>query len=176
VPDLTEQFAAHPQGQLATLHCWPWHAGRTLLIGDAAHAIVPFHGQGLNCGFEDCLLVDRLLASQPDAAAAFSDFEDQRRINTDAIAIMAIENYQEMRDAVRSPDFERRKQLAYELERRFPGRFIPRYSMVMFHPEIPYADAMQRGIAQERLMDAMLGNDIAADTDRAESLLREAGL
>jgi kynurenine 3-monooxygenase len=176
VPDLTAQFAAHPQGQLATLHCWPWHAGRALLIGDAAHAIVPFHGQGLNCGFEDCLLLVELLTRHTAASAAFREFERQRRMNTDAIAIMAIENYQEMRDTVRAADFERRRQLSSELERRFPGRFIPRYSMVMFHAEIPYADALQRGATQERLLDAMLNGNIGADSDTARALLGEAGL
>jgi len=176
VPDLTAQFAAHPQGQLATLHCWPWHAGRALLIGDAAHAIVPFHGQGLNCGFEDCLLLVELLTRHTDESAAFREFERERRMNTDAIAIMAIENYREMRDTVRAPDFERRRQLSCELERRFPGRFIPRYSMVMFHAGIPYADALQRGATQERLLDAMLSGNIGADSDTARTLLGEAGL
>jgi kynurenine 3-monooxygenase len=176
IPDLAAQFAAHPQGQLATLHCWPWHAGRTLLLGDAAHAIVPFHGQGLNCGFEDCLELDQLLAAQPDAALAFKEFERERRPNTDAIAIMAVENYHEMRDAVRSPDFAARKQLSLELERLFPTRFIPRYSMVMFHPEIGYAEALQRGIAQERVIDALLAQHVAPDSDQARVMLREAGL
>lgn len=176
LPDLAAQFAAHPQGELATLHCWPWHAGNALLIGDAAHAIVPFHGQGLNCGFEDCLILDALLAKQADPAQAFARFEAERRINTDAIAQMALENYQEMRDTVRSPDFERRKQLANELERLHPGRFIPRYSMVMFHPEISYVDALQRGITQERLLDALISQDQPADGDHARQLLIEAGL
>jgi kynurenine 3-monooxygenase len=176
IPDLQQQFSAHPQGQLATLHCWPWQAHGTLLLGDAAHAIVPFHGQGLNCGFEDCVLLDSLLAAQDDAAPAFAAYERERRPNTDAIAIMALENYQEMRDAVRSPDFERRKQLALELERLYPLRFIPRYSMVMFHPEIGYADALQRGITQERLLDVLLAQGIEASSDYARTLLDEAGL
>jgi kynurenine 3-monooxygenase len=176
IPDLDQQFLDHPQGQLATLHCWPWQAHRTLLLGDAAHAIVPFHGQGLNCGFEDCVLLDTLLAKHADAASAFAAFERERRPNTDAIAIMAIENYQEMRDAVRSPDFERRKHLALELERLYPARFIPRYSMVMFHPEIGYADALQRGITQERLLDALLAQGVTAGSDAARALLAEAGL
>ncbi len=176
LPNLAAQFAAHPQSPLATLHCWPWHAGRTLLIGDAAHAIVPFHGQGLNCGFEDCLVLDALLQKHPDVAQAFAHFEAERRINTDAIAQMALENYQEMRDTVRSADFESRKTLANELERLYPQRFIPRYSMVMFHPEIPYVDALQRGIAQERLLDVLLSQNIAADSEAARQLLFEAGL
>jgi kynurenine 3-monooxygenase len=137
------------------------------LISDAAHAIVPFHGQGLNCGFEDCLLLVELLTRHTVAGAAFREFEHQRRMNTDAIAIMAIENYQEMRDTVRAADFERRRQLSSELERRFPGRFIPRYSMVMFHAD-PYADALQRGATQERLLDAMLNGNIAPTATRRD--------
>ena len=176
LPDLAAQFAAHPRGELATLHCWPWHAGNMLLIGDAAHAIVPFHGQGLNCGFEDCLVLDALLANQPDAAQAFARFEAERRINTDAIAQMALENYHEMRDTVRSPDFERRKQLGNALERLYPDRFIPRYSMVMFHPGISYVDALQRGIAQERLLDVLLAQGIDPDSALARQLLFEAAL
>jgi kynurenine 3-monooxygenase len=176
IPDLDEQFALHPQSHLATLHCWPWHAGRTLLIGDAAHAIVPFHGQGLNCGFEDCLLLDTLMAQQADPARAFAQFEADRRLDTDAIAIMALENYQEMRDQVRRPDFVRRRELALTLERLFPGRFIPRYAMVMFHPEISYSDALQRGHTQERLLDAIIAEGLAPESVRAVSLMEEAGL
>jgi kynurenine 3-monooxygenase len=176
IPDLAEQLRTHPQGQLGTLHCFPWHSGKTLLLGDAAHAIVPFHGQGLNCGFEDCLLLDSLLARHSDAACAFAEYENERRRDTDAIAAMALENYVEMRDAVRDPQFEQRKLLVNELERRFPRRFIPRYSMVMFHPEISYSEALHRGQMQERVMDAMLAQGLAAESNAAALLLTDAGL
>jgi kynurenine 3-monooxygenase len=168
VPDLASQFAAHPQGRLATLHCWPWHAGSTLLVGDAAHAIVPFHGQGLNCGFEDCVLLDALLAGTASISGAFSAFERQRLPNADAIAAMAIENYQEMRDSVRNPLFAERKALAERIELMFPQRFIPRYSMVMFHAEISYCEAMRRGALQERLLDGLLATAGAVAPDREE--------
>jgi kynurenine 3-monooxygenase len=179
IPDLAAQFAAHPQSRLGTLYCDRWQVeGRILLLGDAAHAIVPFHGQGLNCGFEDCRLLDRLLSSpsagEPhERAALFLRFERQRRPDTAAIAAMALENYQEMRDAVRSPQFARRQGLAAALERQFPGRFIPRYSMVMFHPEIGYAEAQRRGAAQQRVLDALLADTGATDS---ETLLHQAGL
>jgi kynurenine 3-monooxygenase len=156
VPDLAAQFAVHPQGRIATLHCWPWQAGATLLLGDAAHAIVPFHGQGLNCGFEDCTLLAQLMTSAADLPACFAGFERARRRDTDAIARMAMENYLEMRDTVRDPRFAERKALAERLEREHPGRFIPRYSMVMFHAEIPYAEALRRGALQDQLLDALL--------------------
>ena len=179
IPDLAQQFAAHPQSRLGTLYCDRWQVeGRVLLLGDAAHAIVPFHGQGLNCGFEDCRLLDRLLsgAAQCDArerTAIFLRFERERRPDTAAIAAMALENYQEMRDAVRSPQFARRQALAAALERSFPGRFIPRYSMVMFHPEIAYAEAQRRGAAQQRVLDTLVADP---DSIRIETLLDQAGL
>ena len=176
LPDFEGQYQRNPQGRLATVYCWPWHQQHTLLIGDAAHAIVPFHGQGLNCGFEDCLLLARLLAAGDDAQQACARFERERRPNTDAIAAMALENYEEMRARVLAPDFARRKQLAGDLERRFPQRFIARYAMVMFHPEISYAEAQRRGALQENVLDAVLAAGAGADGAEAARLLDEAGL
>jgi kynurenine 3-monooxygenase len=178
IPDLEQQFAVHPQGRLATLYCERWHAGCVLMLGDAAHAIVPFHGQGLNCGFEDCVLLDELLAVTAAAPLAFAEFERRRRVDTGAIAAMALENYLEMRDGVRDPGFVRRRALAAELERAFPGRFIPRYSMVMFHPEIPYASARRRGALQEWMLDELLAHPPQPGDERsaAEVLLQAAGL
>jgi kynurenine 3-monooxygenase len=185
LPDLSQQFQSHPQSRLGTLYCDRWHISPgVLLIGDAAHAIVPFHGQGLNCGFEDCIVLDRLLAAGGDIDRGFAAFERERRPDTVAIAQMALENYLEMRDGVRSPQFARRKALASELERYFPGRFIPRYSMVTFHPEIPYAEAQRRGVLQERVLDVLsataqpdsTGALSPAALERARTSLDEAGL
>jgi kynurenine 3-monooxygenase len=175
LPDLAAQFAAHPQGQLGTVHCAPWHiGGQLLLLGDAAHAIVPFHGQGMNAALEDCTLVDELLGQQHDWAALFAEVERVRRPNTEAIARMALENYAEMRDAVLDARFVRLRKLALELERRHPERFIPRYSMVMFHPEIPYAEALRRGAVQARLLEELdPGADRAVDAALAERLINE---
>ena len=156
MPHLTEEFSSHPQGQLGTVYASPWHiGGQVLLIGDAAHAIVPFHGQGMNAAFEDCLVLDSLLDRHDSWDALFADIERSRLPNTAAIAQMALENYVEMRDAVRDPAYVRRKALAMELERRFPDRFIPRYSMVMFHPEISYAEALRRGAVQTAILDEL---------------------
>jgi kynurenine 3-monooxygenase len=180
--DLEQQFAHNPQSQLGTIYCTGWQAaGRVLLLGDAAHAIVPFHGQGLNCGFEDCRLLDQLLAGNPQPGTALGAFECMRRPDTDAIAAMALENYVEMRDGVRAAQFAQRQRLAAGLEREFPGRFIPRYSMVMFHPEIPYAEAQRRGTQQERLLDqlvARFGYQLpqGAGSGVAQQLLDAAGL
>lgn len=176
LPDFEAQYQRHPPGRLATVYCWPWHQRRTLLIGDAAHAIVPFHGQGLNCGFEDCLLLASLLAAGGATPRACATFERERRPNTDAIAAMALENYEEMRERVLAPDFARRKQLAGDLERRFPQRFIARYAMVMFHPEISYAEAQRRGALQESVLDALLAAGAGAAGGEAGRLLDDAGL
>jgi kynurenine 3-monooxygenase len=175
MPDVAAQFAANPQGQLGTVHASPWHVGgQVLLLGDAAHAIVPFHGQGMNAAFEDCTVFDELCAAQPDWASRFAECERLRRPNTAAIAQMALENYIEMRDAVLDARFVRRKRLAMELERRFPERFIPRYSMVMFHPEIPYAEALRRGALQAQLLEELdPGPDGAPDAALAQKLISE---
>jgi kynurenine 3-monooxygenase len=156
MPHLQTEFLQHPQGQLGTVHAAPWHVGgKVLLLGDAAHAIVPFHGQGMNAAFEDCTTLDSLLDRHCEWDDLFVEFDRARRSNTEAIAAMALENYVEMRDTVLDPGFQRRKVIAEELERRFPDRFIPRYSMVMFHPEIPYADALRRGGVQAEILQAL---------------------
>jgi kynurenine 3-monooxygenase len=144
IPDLEREFFEHPQGQLGTVYTDGWHSGgEVLLLGDAAHAIVPFHGQGMNCAFEDCVELDEMLGTGADVADVFSEFETRRKPNTDAIAAMALENYVEMREAVLDPEYRRRKKAAEAIEQR-DANAIPRYSMVMFHPEIPYAQALAR--------------------------------
>ena len=157
MPALAEEFFAHPPGLMATLHVSRWHdGGRALLVGDAAHAIVPFHGQGMNCAFEDCVLLDELLYGSSPWPAAFADYDRRRRVDTEAIARMAIENYGEMRDRVRDMNFQLQKELALELERRHPTRFIPRYSMVSFHAGIPYSEAERRGALQQEILATAL--------------------
>ena len=176
MPHLLEEFAAHAEGQLGTVHARPWHiGGQVLLLGDAAHAIVPFHGQGMNAAFEDCLTLDGLLDQHESWDALFADFAHSRLPNTAAIAQMALENYIEMRDTVRDPTYLRRKALAMELERRFPDHFIPRYSMVMFHPEIPYAEALRRGSVQERILQELdeRGGPGKVDFDLAQALIAQ---
>ena len=131
---------------MVTIKCSPWHVdGKALLLGDAAHAIVPFFGQGMNCAFEDCTyfleLLDRYGSDWP---ALFSAFEKSRKADTDAIADLAIENFVEMRDRVADPRFLFRKKVELELEKKYPGRFVPKYAMVTFH-RTPYSVAAQRG-------------------------------
>lgn len=175
MPNMLAEFQEHPQGQLGTLHATPWHmGGKVLLLGDAAHAIVPFHGQGMNAAFEDCLVLDTLIPDSPDWPRVFADFETQRRPDTTAIAQMALENYLEMRHRVLDDKFLRQKKMSLELERLFPNRFIPRYSMVMFHPEIPYSEALRRGAVQQEILDALdesTGGSGRLDLNRAQQLL-----
>jgi kynurenine 3-monooxygenase len=155
IPDLAAQFRNHPAGHLGTIHTEPWACGGVLLLGDAAHAIVPFHGQGMNAAFEDCVLLDSLLASEGpgcDWPAIFTRFNRARYADTEAIAQMALENYAEMRSAVLDERFLRQKAWALQLERLYPTRFIPRYSMVMFHPEISYSEALRRGGIQQQIL------------------------
>jgi kynurenine 3-monooxygenase len=154
MPEFDAEFAANPVGLLGTVLVDRWYVdGQALLIGDAAHAIVPFHGQGLNCAFEDCVRLDSVLQHQQHWPAAFAEFEASRSEDTRAIARMALENYVEMRDTVRDPRFALQKELSLALERRHPGRFVPRYSMVMFHAELPYSVAEQRGAIQQHILD-----------------------
>jgi kynurenine 3-monooxygenase len=172
MPHSLEEFSAHPVGFLGTVAASPWHAGaQAMLIGDAAHAIVPFHGQGMNCCFEDCIEFDACVEQRLPWEKAFAQFGASRKPNTDAIAAMALENYLEMRESVADLKFQLRQALSLELERRFQQRFIPRYSMVMFHHEIPYLTAQQRGATQaDILSDLTQGAAALTDIDfgRAE--------
>ena len=176
MPTLRRDYANHPTGVLGTVTCRPWSRGKILLVGDAAHAIVPFHGQGMNAAFEDCGAFDRCL-EDPDRpwSEVFAEFERSRRPNTDAIADMALENYVEMRSTVREAKFQLKKDLSFRLEERHPTRFIPRYSMVMFHT-IPYAEAKRRGAIQEEILDELTSTaaDVGdVDLVRADRLIDE---
>jgi kynurenine 3-monooxygenase len=166
MPQLADNYAANPTGAMVTIKCSPWHVeGRALLLGDAAHAIVPFFGQGINCGFEDCsYLVELLDRHGADWTSVFAEFEKDRKVNTDAIADMAIENFTEMRDRVGDSRFLLRKKVELALEAKYPGLFVPKYAMVTFH-RIPYSVAQARGTVQDR----MLG-ELCNGVDRVEDL------
>ena len=182
MPTLVEDFFGNPTGHLETIRCEPWSfEDHALVLGDAAHAIVPFHGQGMNAAFEDCSAFDRCLRQgAPDRtwSEVFAEFERRRRPDTDAIADMALENYVEMRSTVREPKFQLKKDLSFRLEERHPGRFIPRYSMVMFHT-IPYAEAKRRGAIQEEILDELTSGAASAtsidevDLARADRLIAD---
>ena len=148
-PNLVEQYLANPTGSLGTLRATGWsYEDRAIILGDAAHAIVPFHGQGMNAAMESVRALDRHLRATPgDIGAAFARFEHERRPNTDAIADMALDNYIEMRSGVVDPDYLAKRSLALELEQRHPEHISPRYNMVMFST-MPYAEAQQRARTQ----------------------------
>lgn len=156
IPDIQTEFYHHPTGMLGTVRCPTWHVnGTALLLGDAAHAIVPFHGQGMNCAFEDCLILEQCLQTHGDDwNTVFTEFQSLRQPDATAIAEMALENYVEMRDVVRDPKFHLQKKLGFLLEERHPGIFVPRYSMVMFH-HLPYAEARRRGDVQQQILDQL---------------------
>jgi len=166
MPKLVGNFFSNPIGTMVTIKCSPWHIeGRALLLGDAAHTIVPFFGQGLNCGFEDCTYLMELLDRHgADWPRVFAEFENQRKINTDAIADMAIENFTEMRDRVADSRFLLRKKVELALEAKYPQLFVPKYAMVTFH-RIPYSVARARGIVQDRMLA-----ELCEHMDRLEDL------
>lgn len=166
MPDLADNFFANPTGSMVTIKSSPWHVeDRVLLLGDAAHAIVPFFGQGINCGFEDCsILLELIDRNGADWKRAFAEFEQARKVNTDAIADLAVENFVEMRDRVADPHFLFRKKVELALETKYPRWFVPKYAMVTFN-RIPYAIALQRGRTQERMLA-----ELCEGVDRIEDL------
>lgn len=156
MPNLADEFFANPTGTMVTIKCSPWRVGgQVLLLGDAAHAIVPFFGQGINCGFEDCTCLLELLDRHgAEWNRVFSEFEVTRKVNTDAIADMAVENFVEMRDRVADPKFLFRKKVELALEAKYPRLFVPKYAMVTFH-RIPYSTAFRRGQVQDRMLSEL---------------------
>jgi kynurenine 3-monooxygenase len=150
VPDLPDQFLRNPVGTLVTVRVWPWTRGRLALLGDAAHAIVPFFGQGMNCAFEDVVELDRCLEETADDwTEALGRYAERRKPNADAIADLALDNFVEMRDKVASPLFRAGKRVEHAIERLAPDRFESLYELVSF-TTVPYAEARQRAAAQRR--------------------------
>ena len=162
MPTLVKDFQNNPTGNLATVYCDPWHiTDKAILLGDAAHAVVPFFGQGMNASFQDCTVLNNLIGeNEGDWGKIFEKYSLSHVPNGHAIADMAIENYIEMRDSVNNPNFKKRRQLELELEQKFPDKFIPRYSMVSFH-QIPYADVYRRGAIQFDLMNKFMAGEIS---------------
>ena len=173
---LEQDFRDNPVGVLGTIRCPHWHVeGRALILGDAAHAVVPFHGQGMNCAFEDVEALAGLVEECDSWNRAFARLESLRRPNANAIADMALENYVEMRASVADPKYVLKRRLALALEQRHPQRFVPRYNMVMFR-RIPYAEAQARGRINAEIL-AQLTRDATAledvDFDLAARLVSE---
>ena len=168
IPDLAAQFLAAPLGRMVTVRALPWAAGSALLLGDAAHAIVPFFGQGMNAGFEDVTLLAASLTG--DWPRDFARIAAARKPDADAIADLAIENVLEMRYQVADPEFLRLREIEHQLQDRMPGRYLTRYQLVTF-TRVPYRIALQAGRVQQEILSGLLRGDYGFD--RAEQLVEE---
>jgi len=169
---LVNDFKTNPTGSLGTVRCYPWQVdGKFVLLGDAAHAIVPFYGQGMNCAFEDVVILDNLLDEMGDNWEGVLDaFQKSRKPNADAIADLAIFNFIEMRDLVADPIFVKKRQLETKLEAHHPDYFS-KYSMVTFREDLPYSEAKRRGDFQnEFLMELCTNTDDISTLDTATVL------
>ncbi|MDQ3021307.1 MAG: FAD-dependent monooxygenase [Bacteroidota bacterium] len=177
MPDLLEDYFHNPTGSLITIKCSPWvQEHKVALLGDAAHAIVPFFGQGMNAAFEDCTyLNDCIEKFGSDWEKIFKEYQTLRKVNSDAIADLAQENFIEMRDLVADKKFQLKKKIESELFKKFPEKFMPKYSMVTFH-RIPYSVALLRGKIQEEILQELSKqkSDVSeVDFKRAEKLVNE---
>ena len=181
IPNIAEEFANNPTGALGTVKCSPWqYQGKTLLMGDAAHAVVPFYGQGMNASFEDVTVFDAILDKhQGDLPhgktsweTVFKTFQKTRKQDADAIGDLAEENYYEMRDHVTNPLFKEKRKLEMALEKQFPTVYFSKYSMVTFNEEIPYSEAMKKGRAQDKAILNLLddGDILIEDNMTTEAL------
>ena len=174
VPDLLQQYKNNPVPPLGTVRCSPWQAyGKTLMMGDACHAIVPFYGQGMNAGFEDVLVFDKILDETNEWSNALKRFSIERKPDTDAIADLALDNFVEMRDSVSHPNFQTKRAIEMKLESAFAkAEYSSKYSLVTFPPKgMGYREAMIKGRAQDKAIIWLIDNEIIHVEDSAESLL-----
>ena len=166
-----QSYFENPTGRLVTVYADNWYYKNFYLIGDAAHAVVPFFGQGMNASFEDCtILMDCVDSGDDNWLDIFSSYNKMRKSDADAIAQMAIENYIEMRDSVAQSDYKAKREIANSLSIEFPDRFIPRYNMVSF-TSIPYSEVYKRGKIQQEIISQLMENEL--DLQKAEKLITE---
>lgn len=175
MPDLETEYFENPVGSLMTVKCSPWsYKDRCVLVGDSAHAVVPFYGQGMNAAFEDCTVLNACLdQAGDDWASIFNSYDAQRIANGHAIADLALDNYIEMRDRVGDEEWVFKKKIEHILEREFPGKYISRYEMVSFTRE-PYAEAQRRGHINNEILAELakgLSEPEDVDLDLAERLI-----
>lgn len=158
MPNYLDDFFQNPTSSLVTVKCYPWISDdKFTLIGDAAHAVVPFFGQGMNCGFEDCRILDELMeANENNWHNILEAFQQTRKPDADAIADLAIENFIEMRAKTADPKFLLQKKIEARLHEKYPNQWIPAYSQVTFSPNIRYSDALKRGQIQEKIMQQIM--------------------
>jgi kynurenine 3-monooxygenase len=158
MPTLLEDFKNNPVSSLVTVKCFPWtFDDRIALIGDAAHAIVPFYGQGMNCGFEDCVVLNELVNKHNENwPAIFKEYQDLRKPDADAIADLAVANFIEMRDKTADPKFLLQKRIEARFSEKYPDKWVPLYSMVTYSPHIRYSTALKEGERQQSIMDKIM--------------------
>jgi kynurenine 3-monooxygenase len=166
MPNLVEEFFENPTGPLGTIRCSPWNSyGKTLLMGDAAHAIVPFYGQGMNASFEDVVVFDEVLETyEGDWLTIFSEYEKVRKKDTDAIATLAVDNFHEMKEHTASPLFQQKRKLETAFEAEFPKDYYSKYSLVTFNEDISYSEALRRGRAQDKAILNLLDDGKLPDS------------
>ncbi|MFT7330811.1 MAG: kynurenine 3-monooxygenase [Roseivirga sp.] len=172
IPNIKDEFLNNPTGPLGTVKCSPWsYKNNTLLMGDAAHAIVPFYGQGMNASFEDVTVFDAVLDKHDgDWETIFKVFEKERKQDADAIADLAIDNYYEMRDHVANPLFKQKRIIEMDLESNFPTDYSSKYSLVTFNEDIPYHKAMKLGRAQDKAILNLLDDGELNEKNLKETL------
>ncbi len=174
MPGYLDDFFSNPTSSLVTVRCYPWvFEDSACLIGDAAHAIVPFFGQGMNCGFEDCRIFDELMSQHKDWSSLFQAYQKSRKSNADAIAHLALNNFIEMRDLVADPHFLSKKKIESRIAQLFPEQFISAYGMVSF-TNIPYSEALHRGKQQNEVLEQLAKVDVLNDeiiSQQAKSIL-----
>ncbi len=178
MPTLTEDFFNNPTSSLVTVKCYPWiREGRFALIGDAAHAIVPFFGQGMNCGFEDCAILNELIGKyNHDWPVILEAYQRLRKPDGDAIATLALNNFTEMRDKVADPSFLLQKKIEARFSSKYPDKWIPAYSQVTFSPHIRYSEALRNGQRLETIMQEVMATPGIADlwdTQEIETMMLE---
>ncbi|WP_339754898.1 NAD(P)/FAD-dependent oxidoreductase [uncultured Winogradskyella sp.] len=173
MPNLVEDFFENTTAPLGTVKCSPWHyKGNTLLMGDSAHAIVPFYGQGMNASFEDVVEFDAVLDQhEGDWETIFTAYEKTRKKDTDAIADLAIDNFHEMKDHVGQAIFQEKRKIEMALEKEFPEDYSSKYSLVTFNEDIGYREAMLRGRAQDKAILNMLSDGIISTSDDLKDIL-----
>ena len=175
MPNLVDDFFTNPASSLGTVKCSPWHyKGNTILMGDAAHAIVPFYGQGMNASFEYVTVLDQVLdENHPDWETIFKVYESNRKKDTDAIADLAIDNFYEMKGHVNHALFREKRTIEMALEKNFPKDYSSKYSLVTFNEEIGYQEAMLRGRAQDKAIRNLWEEKLISPQDDLISILEK---
>ena len=171
MPTMLEDFMHNPVGALVTVKTYPWFRGKSILLGDSAHAIVPFYGQGMNACFEDCTILDDMMnAYLPNWDTVFDEYQKERKPNDDAIADLAIQNFIEMRDSVGNPEFLRKKHIEHELNRLYPTDFDGQYELVTFS-HTPYKQAWDQGAKNDALLKHIMDNNLDKNLEDKELML-----